>query len=328
MRLQLLSFFAKKMNVNGLITALLITALLMFGGVSFAQPWTEDFDSGLASSYTTGSQTLTTGSWYTVVVYKESSSTSYGGTGAAARLNDDTNGASIRTPAMNTVGTVTFYYRELNSGGGTFALEKSYNGSSWTGITTQAFSGTSYTQFTYDVNDNASTIYIRVVSDDQSGHLIIDDFSVTAYSASSNDTDTEAYDSGSQPAASDISSTSTAFTNVFEIEIEDMGTSDGLVTDVTNIRVKPHSTNTADWTDHINDVKLNNGSNVTIGTPTITDTYIDIPIASGNLEISDGSSDVITLQIQINNTGITDNAILSFMVDADDHGFTADNSGV
>jgi hypothetical protein len=92
--------------------------------------------------------------------------------------------------------------------------------------------------------------------------------------------------------------------------------------------VKPHSTNTADWTDHINDVKLNNGSNVTIGTPTITDTYIDIPIASGNLEISDGSSDVITLQIQINNTGITDNAILSFMVDADDHGFTADNSGV
>jgi hypothetical protein len=151
----------------------------------------------------------------------------------------------------------------------------------------------------------------------------IDDFSITE----APDTDTEAYDSGSQPAASDISSTSTAFTNVFQIEIEDMGTSDGLVTDVTNIRIKPHSTNTADWTDHIADVKLNNGSDITIGSPTITDTYIDIPISAGNLQIADGGSDVITLQVQIINTGITDNAVLSFVVDADDHGFTADNSG-
>jgi len=154
----------------------------------------------------------------------------------------------------------------------------------------------------------------------------VEDYTINVIAPSTNDTDTEAY-SGSQPAASNISSTSTAFTNVFEIEIEDMGTSDGLVTDVTNIRVKPHSTNTADWTDHIADVKLNNGSDITIGSPTITDTYIDIPISAGNLQIADGGSDVITLQVQINNTGITDNAVLSFMVDADDHDFTADASG-
>lgn len=155
-----------------------------------------------------------------------------------------------------------------------------------------------------------------------SGSTIWNFITVTA----PNDADTDVY-SGSRPAASLIASTSTTFTNVFVITIEDLGTADGLVTDVTNIRFKPHTSNTADWTDHILDVKLNNGSDITTGSPTITDTYIDIPITSGNLEIADGTSGNITLQIQINNTGITDGAILSFMVDADAHGFTSDASG-
>ncbi len=152
--------------------------------MSWGQPWTEDFNSDLASSYTTGTQTLTTGDWYTVSVFEEDAANSYGGSGAAARINDDTGGASLRTPAMNTVETVSFYYRELNSGGGTFSVERSYDNSSWTELATQSFSGTSFTQFTYDVNDDASQVYIRIVSDNQAGHLIIDEFSVTAYTVS------------------------------------------------------------------------------------------------------------------------------------------------
>ncbi|MBN2778929.1 MAG: hypothetical protein JXR36_14925, partial [Bacteroidales bacterium] len=186
-----------------------------------------------------------------------------------------------------------------------------------------------FVQFTQNISGTGSLLDIRITIQLESGDedIAIDHIEIYGTSGSSNDTDSEAYDSGSQPAAANIASTSTAFTDVFEIEIEDIGTADGLDTKVTNIRVKPHSTNTADWTDHINAVKLNNGSDITIGTVDITDTYIDIPITSGDLDITDGGSDVITLQIQINNTGITDNAILSFMVDADDHGFTADNSG-
>ncbi|MGB0456983.1 MAG: hypothetical protein ACPGGH_01530, partial [Chitinophagales bacterium] len=145
-----------------------------------AQPWTEDFNTGLAGSYTTGTQTLSSGTWSTVVVFRESSSNSRGGSGAAARINDDIAGASLTTPALNTVGTVEFWYRELSSGGGTFDLQTSTDGTNFTTVASQAYSGTTYTQFSYDINSSESVIYVRILSDDNPGHLIIDDFSVTA----------------------------------------------------------------------------------------------------------------------------------------------------
>jgi endonuclease I len=141
----------------------------------------ENFDTGLASSYTTGTQTLSSGDWYTTDVFAEASSDARGGTGSAARINDDSNGASLRTPALSTVGNITFWYRELNSGGGTFNIEKSYDGSTWTNVTSQAFSGATYTEFSYDINDGSNPVYIRIVNDNQAGHLIIDDFCWIAY---------------------------------------------------------------------------------------------------------------------------------------------------
>lgn len=163
-----------------------LVGLLLLSSMSFAQPWTEDFDTGLAGSYTTGTQTLTTGDWTTISVFAEAASASYGSTGSAARINDNTTDASLATPELNTCGTVSFYYRELNSGGGTFSLEISYDNSSWSELTTQSFSGTTFQLYTYDVNDNSSSVYIRVNNDGNDGHLIIDDFSVTAYSAVTN----------------------------------------------------------------------------------------------------------------------------------------------
>lgn len=162
------------------------TAVLVMSGPAFAAVQLgESMDSGLASAYTTGDQTLTSGVWNTVSVYKEAASASYGGAGAAARLNDDTAGASIRTPALNTAGSITFWYRELNSGGGTFILQKSYDASSWVDVGTQAFSGTTFVQYSNQVNDSASTIYLRVLNDNQAGHLIVDEFEITSYESSS-----------------------------------------------------------------------------------------------------------------------------------------------
>lgn len=146
----------------------------------------ESFDSGLAGSYTTGNQTLTSGVWYTVAVYPEASGASYSGD-HAARMNDDTAGASIRTPSLNGAGTVHFWYRELNSGGGTFQVQKSYNGSSYTTVSNVDFSGTSYQECYCDINDSANPIYIRVLSDNQSGHLIVDEFTVTSAGGGSSD---------------------------------------------------------------------------------------------------------------------------------------------
>jgi endonuclease I len=161
-------------------------AVLVMSGPAFAAVQLgESMDTGLASAYTTGDQTLTSGVWNTVAVFQEAASASYGAAGAAARLNDDTAGASIRTPALNTAGSITFWYRELNSGGGTFILQKSYDASSWVDVGTQAFSGTTFVQYSNQVKDSASTIYLRVLNDNQAGHLIVDEFEITSYESSS-----------------------------------------------------------------------------------------------------------------------------------------------
>ncbi|MDD2240863.1 MAG: S8 family serine peptidase, partial [Kiritimatiellae bacterium] len=147
----------------------------------------ESLTSGLSGSYTTGDVSLTSGVWNVVQVLGENAADSYGGTGGAARLNDDTPGACIRTPALDTVGSITFWYRELNTGGGEFVLQKSYDGSIWIGVHTQSFSGTTYVRYSNDVDDAAATVTLRVLNDNQAGHLIVDEFEITSYGASTPD---------------------------------------------------------------------------------------------------------------------------------------------
>ncbi len=177
--------------------------------------------------------------------------------------------------------------------------------------------GTTYNFKIYPYTNSGDNIDYKITgAPSTSGHTI--------------DGDTEVYAPTSQIAVKNISSLADSEeegVNVFIMEIEDQGSGDGLVTKITNIKVKPHTTNTADWTDNIQGVKLNDGGAVTIGSPTITDTYIDIPITSGNLDVADEGTKTVTMSVYLNTSGIIDGQILSFMVDADDHGFTADASG-
>ncbi|NPD44556.1 MULTISPECIES: DUF6359 domain-containing protein [unclassified Lentimicrobium] len=145
-----------------------------------------------------------------------------------------------------------------------------------------------------------------------------------------NDTDAEAYTTGSQPGANSISSLDDTYAervSVFNMYIGDGGDTDGLPTHISKVRIKPHTTNTADWTDHIQGAVLNDGSSDVTATVDITDTYIDFTISSGNLDIADGDFEELTLSIYLNASGLSDGEILSFMVDADNHGFTSDASG-
>lgn len=160
--------------------------------------------------------------------------------------------------------------------------------------------------------------------------IYLDNIKINLTAASSNDTDSEVYDSGSQPSGTTFSSlldTDAEKIEVFQMDIEDAGSGDGLDTKITNIRIKSHSTNTADWTDNIGGAELKIGVNDVTSTATITDTYIDFAISSGDLDITDGTSSTISAYVYLNNANVKDGAILSFMVDADDHGFTADASG-
>jgi len=135
-----------------------------------------------------------------------------------------------------------------------------------------------------------------------------------------------------QPAATDISSLADESGDavaVFKFDITDWGTSDGLPTKVTNIRIYPGAANTADWTNTIQGIALagNSLGAITTGSPAISDTEIDIPISVGNLNVSDTDNEEITLSVYLNTSGITENEVLSFQIDADNHGFTSDATG-
>ena len=154
----------------------LFSFILSYGQIS------EGFESGLAGSYTTGSQSLGSGTWQTMNIFPESASNSRTGS-KAARFNDNKSESSLTTPQLSGVGEISFWYRELNSGGGTILIQTSTDGNTFSTITTQNYSGQTYTSFTYTINTSA-TIYIKIMINNEDGHLIVDDFSTTSYSVS------------------------------------------------------------------------------------------------------------------------------------------------
>lgn len=138
----------------------------------------------------------------------------------------------------------------------------------------------------------------------------------------------------SQPNPTIISSlvtTDGAAVRVFDMHIYDFGT-DGQPTKVTQLTIKAGSNNTANWANTIQGVKLSTDAGstfVTIGTPTIAASSIVIPITSGNLNIPDAGASTVSMYIYLKSSGLTDNDILEFKVDAtaSSHGFTADATG-
>jgi len=95
---------------------------------------------------------------------------------------------------------------------------------------------------------------------------------------------------------------------------------------ITNVRLTPNSSNNANWTNHIQGITINGGT-VTTGTQTITDTYIDIPFAINDLVVPTNSTVGVLFSVYLNTSNISDNDILSFFIDADNHGWEADASG-
>ncbi len=114
---------------------------------------------------------------------------------------------------------------------------------------------------------------------------------------------------------------------VFEFVIADLG-ADALSTIVTELVIERGSSNTANWIDHIQDIVLQDGAaEVVLEDVNISNTKIELSIESGNLVIADGASKTLSLYIYLNTSNIEDNSILSFMIDADDHGFDEHPTG-
>lgn len=190
-----------------------------------------------------------------------------------------------------------------------------------------------YATIVINIPGGTNTVALRLTADNNASNEVwnVDDIELTGTLASSNDLDSDVSDTGAQPAAGSISSlndTSGEAVDVFSMNISDQGTADGLETKVTNIRLKPHSSNTADWTDHIAGVVLDDGTNpITPSNVSITDTEIDISFPNTELLVADGGSETVNVAVYLNTSNIVDGAIFSCFVDADNHGFTADVSG-
>ena len=120
---------------------------------------------------------------------------------------------------------------------------------------------------------------------------------------------------------SSASDTQAEAVTIFKFNIKDKGTTDGVQTDVTKIRLFPAASNTADWTDNIQAVVLKSSGVIPTMPQTITDTYIEIPITAGSLLINDNSSKEISVSVYLKTSNIQDGTIISLFIDADNHNF-------
>lgn len=178
-----------------------------------ADVWTENFDDQTSNSYSATSYDINGRTWTASNAgnfsYCNTSMGSYGFT-----INDDKAGAHITTPALNTLGAVSFKYAFKNgNNSNVFLIQTSIDGLNFSTIDTHtlgAGADENWVNYTYNVNSTSATTYLRILSDDQNAHLFIDDFSVTSnggaalplITVSTNSITDLNYDEGSGPSSS------------------------------------------------------------------------------------------------------------------------------
>ena len=115
---------------------------------------------------------------------------------------------------------------------------------------------------------------------------------------------------------------------VFKFVIKENSGNDELPTKVTKMRFDAGTNNTANWNESIESIMFYKGEeNIPIQETIITDSSISVYLESDALVIPNNSETEVIMGIYLKSSGIQDNAILQFFIDADNHGFEADSSG-
>ena len=142
----------------------------------------EDFEFGSSSSFLDGAVILESGVWNAYQAGGFTLGTPRSGIRCLA-INDAQQGAQITTPPVNTLGTISFYYYQRNGAvTDEFQLQKSINGAAFELVSTHSYNvGAIYTLFSATLDDTSSSVKVRIINDNQAGHLIIDDLQVTQY---------------------------------------------------------------------------------------------------------------------------------------------------
>ncbi|MFH0864676.1 MAG: T9SS type A sorting domain-containing protein [Bacteroidota bacterium] len=134
------------------------------------------------SSWTNGTFTLSSGNWDVEYAMGLDATNAYNSSGGAVKINRYLE-SYITTPEVNSVGTVSFYYRNFSTvlGGGTVKVQKSINNGAFTDITTIDFTSVAtYTFCSVTVNDASSNIKIRIYCPySNSSFLCVDEIMIT-----------------------------------------------------------------------------------------------------------------------------------------------------
>ncbi len=232
------------------------------------------------------------------------------------------------------VGTISFWYRSWDSSPtAVYDVEISVNGGAYSAVGNQiSTTSVSYIEWSYDLDNPSDNIKVRVIR--ASGErLIIDDFSITDFTANGNDLTSTINTPSSQVAASTVNAnnvnTQANAVDVFSFEIEDAGSGDNLPTNVTEMRFTPGTSNTLIWGDDLQGVRLYNETNGTYENPdnvTILSTEIILEFSTPVI-ILDNTSEEFTLSFYINSTDIADNDNIQVEISNTNHGFESNNLG-
>ena len=139
----------------------------------------ENFETGLPVSNSTGMFTLASGDWDLVNVATENGVVN-GGSAAARILKQ--NGELI-SPVFSGTSDVSFFYALPGNGEQHFKVLKSVNEGSFVEISTQSTSSTTYQQYTTQLNEGDASVRLKIQTDQTAGSdqdLLIDDFTGAA----------------------------------------------------------------------------------------------------------------------------------------------------
>lgn len=203
---------------NFTLASLVLTLLITFSYNGHGQEkdvWIETFDSEHSNNYSSDPIDINERVW----TRKDAGNFSYANSSMgsyAFTINDDKPGAFIASPSLNTLGTVSFKYAYKNgSSSNVFVLQKSIDGgTNFTPIDTHELgigANESYIDYSFNVEDDAASVIIKILSDDQNAHLFIEDFEVTDFSGggSTVEAPTFAPPAGTYTTAQDIVMTTT-----------------------------------------------------------------------------------------------------------------------
>jgi hypothetical protein len=176
------------MKANTIKNIILGLSFVFLGLFSFnanaAVHFTESFTSPAipVSGFTNGDFVLSSGTWNVQEVQGLESLNAYNSSGGAVKFNRYL-GAFISAPSLNSIGTVSFYYRNFSSliGGGEFIVQKSVSGGAFSDIATVNFSSvSSYTYYSIAISEPSSDIVIRILCPDtNTGFLCVDEMQIT-----------------------------------------------------------------------------------------------------------------------------------------------------